>query len=101
MALIDSVREGYAEHNVPLHLLLGLISLSRRMDVYLPPPPAGAPPVSEAPGGDPVLHALLGLISLRRTLLSAVEPIRQAHEAAQARPGPLAPAPPPARDLLR
>lgn len=119
MALVDSLREGYVEHNVPLHLLLGLISLARRMDAHLPPSPEGAPaahaageapplaqPVPETPGGDPLLHVLLGLISLRRTLLSELEPLREAHEAAQARPGPEAPGPDaqvalPARDLLR
>lgn len=98
MPLLDSVRDEFAEHNVPLHLLLGLISFARRMDAHLPgspgegPPAPQAPPAAaEAPRGDPFLHLLLGLVSLRRTLLSELEPLREAHEVARARRGGEAP----------
>ncbi len=119
MTLLDSVRDEFAEHNVPLHLLLGLLSLARRMDAHLPSSPAGPPaplmareappPEPDAAGADPLLHLLLGLISLRRTLLSELEPLRAAHEQARrdreapglGSPAPGAPASLHARDLLR
>lgn len=119
MALLDSIGDEFAEHNVPLHLLLGLISLARRMDPHLPAPPAAEPappapseappPAPEAAGADPLVHLALGLISLRRTLLADLEPLRAAHaQACRERgaagpeaPEPGAPAALRARDLLR
>ncbi|WP_129572676.1 MULTISPECIES: hypothetical protein [Sorangium] len=43
MALLDSVRDASAEGNVPLHLLLGLVSFARRLDRLLGAPGTPAP----------------------------------------------------------
>ncbi|KYF93626.1 hypothetical protein BE20_08800, partial [Sorangium cellulosum] len=48
MALLDSVRDASAEGNVPLHLLLGLVSFTRRLDRLLGAP--GAPATPPQPG---------------------------------------------------
>ncbi|WP_437610056.1 hypothetical protein WMF20_01525 [Sorangium sp. So ce834] len=56
MALLDSVRDASAEGNVPLHLLLGLVSFARRLDRLLGAPGAPAPQpgsVAGAPAPQP------------------------------------------------
>lgn len=45
MPLLDSVRDEFANRNVLLHLLLGAISVGRRLDAFLP----GTPPPPEPP----------------------------------------------------
>jgi hypothetical protein len=107
MALLDSIREGFADRNAPLYALLGLISLARRLDAFLPPSadatktPPPPPPPTRSPGDDPLLYLLLGMISLRRTLLSELEPLRAAHRTAGERRSRDAIIAPLLRDLLR
>jgi len=84
MARLEELRAGFADHDTVLHLLLGLVSLSRRLEPLLPPPPSGAPaeaptPLAEADERGVLL--LLGLVSGRRTLLNTLEPLRAAAEA--------------------
>ncbi|WP_437968045.1 hypothetical protein WMF04_01530 [Sorangium sp. So ce260] len=104
MALLDSLRDASTEGNVPLHLLLGLVSLARRLDPLVgapgSPEPPGAPRSPEPPRapepppsaaatgsattgarGDALIHLLLGVISLRRTLLAELAPLREARPA--------------------
>jgi hypothetical protein len=107
VAILDSVGDEFVDRNEPLHLVLGLISLGRRLDAHLPDAPgaepeapAGPPSATETPGGDPLLHLLLGLVSLRRTLLSELAPLRIAQEAPGEAQG-AGPAAPPRHDLLR
>ncbi|XXX77465.1 hypothetical protein WMF30_01650 [Sorangium sp. So ce134] len=92
MALLDSLRDASADRNVPLHLLLGLVSLARRLDPLLdapdapePPPGTAASPGAASPGGtaadargDALIYLLLGAISVRRTLLAELAPLRDA-----------------------
>ncbi len=82
MALLEELRTDFSDHDTVLHLLLGLVSLSRRMDRLLP----AGPPV-EAPCAPPVplpeeeerrVLLLLGLVSLRRTVMGTLEPLRAA-----------------------
>ncbi|MDC0683645.1 hypothetical protein [Sorangium atrum] len=104
MPLLDSVRDEFANRNALLHLLLGAISMGRRLDALLPgapamsepsagapekrrlPPPDGAPHGTSA--GDPrgasdqLLYLVLGAISLRRALMAELEPLHAAHAAA-------------------
>ncbi|WP_437801023.1 hypothetical protein [Sorangium sp. So ce693] len=49
MPLLDSVRDEFANRNVLLHLLLGAISVGRRLDAFLP----GTPPTPEPPADAP------------------------------------------------
>lgn len=87
MALLDSLRDASADRNVPLHLLLGLVSLARRLDPLLGAPgspgPPEPPPSAPAPDarGDALIYLLLGVISLRRTLLAELDPLREARPA--------------------
>jgi hypothetical protein len=104
MALFDSVRDGFADRNAPLHLLLGVISLARRLDAFLPAPSAPPPaPPAPAPAGDPFLYLVLGVISLRRTLEGELAKVRAAHRGAPPAEAPeaAAKAAPLIRDLLR
>jgi hypothetical protein len=109
--VLDSVRDEFADGNVPLHLVLGLISLARRLDASLPAPPevraevdaAPSPPAPPAPS-EAFLYLVLGLVSLRRTLARELDPIRAAHEARRAGSSASRPSPAPnlrLRDLLR
>ncbi|WP_437724898.1 hypothetical protein [Sorangium sp. So ce861] len=51
MALLDSLRDASAEGNVPLHLLLGMVSFARRLDRLLGAPGApAATPAATQPG---------------------------------------------------
>jgi len=110
--LLDSVRAEFADRNAPLHLLLGALSLARRLDRLLPEAPLDPPKAPQSarsePGDHPLVYIALGLISLRKTLLSQLEPVRAAH--AEANPPGEAPADaadaadaqaPRIRDLLR
>lgn len=113
MPLLDSVRDEFADRNVLLHLLLGAVSLGRRLDVFLPPRPSSgaegepksheeadrsagvpldAPPATGSGGAssaeprapdDPLLYLVLGLISLRRTIMVELDPIRAEHAGAR------------------
>ncbi|WP_437317530.1 hypothetical protein [Sorangium sp. So ce385] len=87
MALLDSVRDASAEGNAPLHLLLGLVSLARRLDRLL-----GAPAAATQPG--------LGATPATQPGLAATQPGSRAPGlgAPAAQPGSGAPglgAPPP------
>jgi hypothetical protein len=82
MALLEGLRGGFDEHDAFLHLLLGLVSLSRRLERLLPPPPEGAPARSaEAPQEEDerVVLLLLGLLSVRRTVMGTLKPLRATH----------------------
>ncbi|HEX8821060.1 MAG TPA: hypothetical protein VF794_14120 [Archangium sp.] len=82
MALLEGLRGDFDEHDAFLHLLLGLVSLSRRFEPLLPPPADGAPvPPAEAPheGDERLVSLLLGLVSVRRTVMGTLEPLRAAH----------------------
>lgn len=108
MALLDSVQEAFADRNVPLHLLLGMISIGRRLDRYLPdrperqspprpergdePRPAAARAPRRPEPGEQLLYSILGVISIRRVLMAELEAVRA---------GRAAPGPPPAPPVLR
>jgi hypothetical protein len=128
VALLDSIRDEFTDRNVPMHLLLGMLSLTRRLDAVLGPrdapmdrrepsprddasclhvdaEPMGKMQGETPPRGDAFLHLLLGLISLRRTLRDELDPIRAAPRGAalqheRGTPGPVPPAQG-LRDLLR
>jgi hypothetical protein len=93
--LLDSVRDEFADRNVFLHLLLGLVALARRLDALLPgpgdSPAAGAeappPPEGGAPA-DPFLDLVLGLVSLRRTVATELGASPSAHAGAEPAPAP-------------
>ena len=105
MALLEEVRGGFTEHDVFLHLLLGLVSLSRRLEPVLPREPAhlprgACPPLTEEE--ERRVLVLLGLLSVRRTLLGTLEPLRNTGRAGS-REGVSEPRaePPSLRELLR
>ena len=80
MALLDSARAAFSDRDAPLHLLLGLISLARRLDGL--PPPRGAALEGhgeDGPRDDASIDLVLGLLSFRKALLAALGPIRAAH----------------------
>jgi hypothetical protein len=105
MPLLDSTRDEFTERNVPLHLLLGLMSLARRLDGLLA---RRRPAVEDArlgypgpPPQHPLVYLILGLVSVRRTLLAELDPLLAAHrQRDRDTPAPRSP-PPPLRDLLR
>ncbi|QSQ23448.1 hypothetical protein JY651_00215 [Pyxidicoccus parkwayensis] len=80
MASLDDIREDYCDENLPVLLLLGLVSGLRRLDALLPAPgpvSEGPAPAREGPsGGERLPYLVLGLIALRERLLSALVPIR-------------------------
>ncbi|MCY1020332.1 hypothetical protein [Pyxidicoccus sp. MSG2] len=109
MASLDEVRDDYCDENLPVLLLLGLVSALRRLDPLLPPP--GAPPERPEPevGRDVheerFLYLVLGLIAFRGHLRSALTPIcdagpRAASTGAVRAEVPAAPVPR-LRELLR
>jgi hypothetical protein len=79
MASLDEFRDDYCDENLPVLLLLGLVSALRRMDALLPPP--GAPPECPGPeGGRDIregrfLYLVLGLIAFRGHLRDALTPM--------------------------
>jgi hypothetical protein len=99
MASLDEVRDDYCDENLPVLLLLGLVSALRRLDPLLPPP--GAPPACPEPevGRDVdvregrFLYLVLGLIAFRGHLHSVLTPIRDAGPRAAPRVAPHAEAP--------
>ena len=105
MALLETLRHDFAEHDVFLHLLLGLVSLSRSHDAALPSPSVGpveSPPESDLGPEDRPVLLLLGLLSVRRTLMQGLE----AHRVREEPPTRSSPVSSPAesprlRDLLR
>jgi hypothetical protein len=106
MALLEELRGDFTEHDVFLHLLLGLVSVSRRLERVLPPEPTRVPqaatpaPLTEEEERRVML--LLGLVSARRTLLGTLEPLRAASRASTS-PGASEPREegPTLRELLR
>jgi hypothetical protein len=103
MALLEEMRGGFAEHDVFLHLLLGLLSVSRRLERVLPREPVRGPE-EPAPGltqeEERRVLLLLGLVSVRRTLLGTLEPLRPSGPPGGEACEPRAPLPSP-RELLR
>jgi len=105
MARLEELRAEFSDHDPVLHLLLGLVSLSRRLEPLLPAPPSGAPaqapsPLAEADERRVLL--LLGLVSVRRTLMNTLEPLRAGAEASARTEAPEpAAALPSLRELLR
>jgi hypothetical protein len=78
MALLDSSRDEFADRNVLLHLVLGLVSYARRVGALVPlPAPVEAPPegAGSAPP-DAALSFLLGVIAVRATLMRELDPLR-------------------------
>ena len=65
MASLDDVRDDYTDENLPVFLLLGLVSSLQRLEPLLPacPAPSASPP-STAPGPSRFLCLVLGLIAL-------------------------------------
>lgn len=106
MALLDELRFEFAEHNVFLHLLLGLVSLGQRLESWLPAKSSGAAPAASDPEAtrddERPLLLLLGLISLHETLMDTTAPIRSSALARESI-DEHAPTEPPSRltDLLR
>jgi len=81
MSIVESLQEEFAEHDVFLHLLLGLVSVARRSEQVVPPTPP-APRVEPSSVLDTEeerrVMLLLGVLSVRRSLLGTVEPLRAA-----------------------
>jgi hypothetical protein len=76
MALVEGLRGEFADHDVYLHLLLGLVSASRRLERLLPdvpPSPPAEPQAALSADEEGRVLALLGLISVRRTLMGMLE----------------------------
>ncbi|RKG77976.1 hypothetical protein D7W79_14070 [Corallococcus exercitus] len=98
MPLLDEPWSDFADRNPVLPLLLGMLSLSQRVNRLLPeaPTPASSLP---APEEDRLLLMVLGLVSARSTFLIAMEASRAPGEAAP--PPPVAPDAPSLRELLR
>jgi hypothetical protein len=105
MPLLDEPGSDFADRNPVLPLLLGMLSLSQRLERLLPEAPALAPasdPLPSASEEDRFLLMILGLVSVRRTFLGAMEANLSPGEGA--RPAPHAPAvstAPSLRELLR
>ncbi len=102
MASLDDVRDDYADENLPVFLLLGLVSALRRLEPLLPPveePPLDAH--ATEPGSGRFLYLVLGLIAFRRALEAHLPPPCEA--AASGGPAGEEPAPglPSLRELLR
>lgn len=103
MASLDEVREDYCDENLPVFLLLGLVSALRRLEPLLPPPgtppPCPEPAAGGPPGKERLVYLALGLVAFRGHLLSAIAPVlddrpgTRAETPASARPG--------LRELLR
>jgi hypothetical protein len=97
MPLLDSARDEFTERNVPLCLLLGLVSLGRRLDgVVAKRGPGG----EEHAGEHPLVYLILGLVSLRTKLAAELDPLLSAHRRRVAAPAPDS-ASAPIRNLLR
>jgi hypothetical protein len=106
MASLDDVRDDYADENLPVFLLLGLVSALRRLEPLLPPvdePPPGSPGPAHtpAPGSGRFVYLVLGLVAFRRNLVASLPPPCEA--AASGGPATEEPAPglPSLRELLR
>lgn len=105
MALLEELRGEFTEHDVFLHLLLGLVSASRRLEQVLPREPLGVPAETSPQASETEerrVLLLLGLLSVRRTLLGTLEPLRRPGRSASSEEasGQRA-APPSLRELLR
>ena len=78
MALLDSSRDEFADRNVLLHLVLGLVSYARRVDALVP----SSAPVEARPEGagsappDAALFFLLGMVAVRESLMRELDPLR-------------------------
>ena len=81
MNRLDDAREDYADENLPVFLLLGLVSALQRLEPLLPPTeaPCVATEASECPTGEAsppgsarFLCLVLGLIAFRRHLLATL-----------------------------
>lgn len=117
MASQDDARHDYADENLPVFLLLGLVSALRRLEPLLPqvePLPAAPPPAaSTVPPGPPgtgrLLHLVLGLIAFRQHLRAMLTPLQEPPTVSglrdpgsgASRPAGEAPRPPSLRELLR
>jgi hypothetical protein len=100
MPRLDSTRDAFADRNVPLALLLGLVSLAHRLGGVATARRSSPPPGPDA-REHPLLYLVLGLVSLRRTLLAELEPLREAREVRDHSVPARRPPEPPLRDLLR
>ncbi|AFE06811.1 hypothetical protein COCOR_06212 [Corallococcus coralloides DSM 2259] len=98
MPLLDEPWSDFADRNPVLPLLLGMLSLSQRLNHLLPEPAAPPSPLPETEE-DRLLLMVLGLVSARRTFLGAMEASRSSGEVAT--PAPDASAAPSLRELLR
>ena len=83
MASLDDVRDDYADENLPVFLLLGLVSALRRLEPLLPPveePPPVSPghAYGTVPGSGRFLYLVLGLVAFRHQLLATLPPPRAA-----------------------
>lgn len=108
MSLLDEHDRDFVDRNPLTPLLLGMISLSRRLDRVLPEAPGTAPvvapevpPVCSSPSEDRLLLMVLGLISVRRTLLGTLAPLRAASDGAVSTTSSSEREVPAPRDLLR
>ncbi|MFE8596123.1 hypothetical protein [Archangium violaceum] len=105
MVSLEELRADFADHDTVLHLLLGLVSWSRRLECLLPEPPHAAPteaPTPLAEADERRVLVLLGLVSLRRTVMNTLEPLKAAAEAPARTEAPAPEASLPSlRELLR
>lgn len=106
MSLVEAPRAEFSDHDTVLHLLLGLVSVSRRLERLLPEGPStdgrDAPPapLTEEEEERRVL-LLLGLVSVRRTVMGTLEPLRAASAPVPPEPPGPGAALPSLRELLR
>jgi hypothetical protein len=98
MPLLDSTRDEFAERNVPLCLLLGLVSLGRRLDGLLAKRGAPWQERQEPAGEHPLVFLILGLVSLRTKLAAELDPLLSTRRPRVVSPAPASPL---IRDLLR
>jgi len=80
MALLDSSRDEFADRNVLLHLVLGLVSYARRIETLAPPPARveARPEETETSPPDAALSFLLGVVAVRASLMRELDPLRGA-----------------------
>lgn len=94
MGLVEGLREEFADHDVFLDLMLGLVSVVRRSERWLPEAPPAAPPEAERGlegEAEQRVMLLLGWISMRQTLMKSLEPVHASHVRAGSPEAPAAP----------
>lgn len=103
MRPMDAETPRFAESDLFLQVLVGLVSVTARVESFF----ERAAPFVPGEGADPdeddtVLFALLGVVSLQRNIRSALETAMESASSSEPSPGELATSNPPLPpDLLR